>query len=275
MLSATGCTHGLVTTVPGSSRREGRTIVNRPVTARGSGFGRIRLLASDYDGTLADHGAMKDGTVEALRLAKRNGLALALVTGREFDDLLDVCEHLELFDVVVAEDGAVVYRPDTSEVRLLAEPPDAALLAALTEAGIAFSRGRVIVSTQGAALPEVRPILEAAPTVLHVSLNKGAAMYLPPGIDKAAGLRAGLEHLAIGLDAVAAFGDAENDLAFLRVSGLSVAVANALDSVKEQVDIVLDDPAGDGVAAFIRELVAARHATSPRGGGTRASPDAG
>ena len=237
--------------------------MNRPARARRSDGREIRLLASDYDGTLAEHGVMQESTLDALRHARRHGLALALITGREFDDLLGACRHLDLFDVVVAEDGAVFYLPDTQEVRLLAEPPDAAFLAALTDAGIEFSRGRVIVSTRDDAADDVQRLIDASRRPLHLSLNKGAAMYLPTGVDKGSGLAAGLEHLGIGAEAVAGFGDAENDLAFLRLAGISVAVGNALESVKEQVNVVTEQAAGDGVAAFIHELIAARLATAP------------
>ena len=34
-----------------------------------------------------------------------------MVTGRELDELLDVCPEVELFDLVVAENGALLYDP--------------------------------------------------------------------------------------------------------------------------------------------------------------------
>ena len=50
---------------------------------------------------------------------------LLLVTGRELEDLLRVCPRLGLFDRVVAENGALVYRPATREEKVLrSRPPD-------------------------------------------------------------------------------------------------------------------------------------------------------
>ena len=53
--------------------------------------------------------------VECRRLRSRQSLAFArprrraiLVTGRRVEDLLAVCPHVDLFDYVVAENGAVV-----------------------------------------------------------------------------------------------------------------------------------------------------------------------
>lgn len=52
-------------------------------------------------------------------------------------------------------------------------------------------------------------------------------------------------------------GDAENDLPFLRLCGFSVAVANAIDSVKEQVDLVTCAKYGAGAREIIDRVVAA------------------
>ena len=125
----------------------------------------------------------------------------------------------------------------------------------------------VIISTRDDVADDVQRLIEALRRPLHLSRNKSAAMYLPNGADKGAGLAAVLEYLGIGPDAVVGFGDAENDLAFLRRSGISVAVASVHASVKEQVDVVTDEAAGDGVAAFIHGHARGRsrvHALTPR-----------
>jgi hydroxymethylpyrimidine pyrophosphatase-like HAD family hydrolase len=55
---------------------------------------------------------------------------------------------------------------------------------------------------------------------------------------------------------VVGLGDAENDIAFLRLCGRSVAVANALDSVKESADIVTHGEEGRGAAEILQALLA-------------------
>ena len=84
---------------------------------------RYHVLACDYDGTIAHHGRVDDETIAALGRLRDTGRRLILVTGRELQDLLAVCPHVELFDRVVAENGAVVYCPATREEKLLGEPP--------------------------------------------------------------------------------------------------------------------------------------------------------
>ena len=59
-------------------------------------------------------------------------------------------------------------------------------------------------------------------------------------------------------------GDAENDHAFLAMCGWSVAVANALDSVKAAADMVTRGARGDGVRELIDELLASDLADAVR-----------
>ncbi len=45
------------------------------------------------------------------------------MTGRELPNLRRVFDKFDLFDRVVAENGAVLYRPQKREEKVLAEPP--------------------------------------------------------------------------------------------------------------------------------------------------------
>src|SRR5207248_10223772 len=78
---------------------------------------RFLALATDYDGTLATDGAVDPETVAALRRLAATGRSLILVTGRQLNDLLRVFPEAGLFDAVVAENGAVLYRPGSGEMR--------------------------------------------------------------------------------------------------------------------------------------------------------------
>jgi HAD superfamily hydrolase (TIGR01484 family) len=87
---------------------------------------RYYVLACDYDGTLAHNGRVNKETIAALERLRNSGRKLILVTGRELDSLQSVFTHLDLFDYVVAENGALLYQPATREERLLGEGPNAA-----------------------------------------------------------------------------------------------------------------------------------------------------
>lgn len=72
---------------------------------------RFLALASDYDGTLANGHTVSPRVIGALERLTASGRRLILVTGREVEDLVHVFPEVELFDHVVAENGAVLFRP--------------------------------------------------------------------------------------------------------------------------------------------------------------------
>jgi hydroxymethylpyrimidine pyrophosphatase-like HAD family hydrolase len=178
------------------------------------------------------------------------------VTGRQLEDLQRVFPHLDLFDRVVAENGALLYRPDRTE-RILGEPPPPRLIEELGRRGVKpLAVGRVIVATSRPHETTVLETIRELGLQLQLSLNKGAVMVLPSGVDKASGLRIALEELRISAHNTVGVGDAENDQAFLALCGYSVAVANALPGVKQRADYVTRADHGAGVVELIDRLLA-------------------
>jgi hypothetical protein len=217
---------------------------------------RYHLLATDYDGTLATDGHVTDETLAALRSVLATGRKLVLVTGRDLDELLTVHPNLEIFERVVAENGALLYRPGTKERRRLADPPPAAFLAALRQRGVTpLTAGEVIVATREPHEAAVLETIRDHGLELQVIFNKGAVMILPAGVNKATGLTAALEELKISPHNVVGVGDAENDHSFLRLCERSAAVGGALPAVRDTADLVLLGEAGDGVQELAAALV--------------------
>jgi hydroxymethylpyrimidine pyrophosphatase-like HAD family hydrolase len=218
---------------------------------------RYVALGTDYDGTLATDGRVGDDVVAALERVRASGRKLVLVTGRELDELLAVFPRVDLFDRVVAENGALVYEPATRSIRLLAERPPDAFVDALRARGVApLGVGRVIVATwqphEQAVLGTIRDLgLE-----LQVIFNKGAVMVLPAGVNKSSGFQAALAELGLSAHNAVGIGDAENDHAFLDLCECAVAVANALPMLKERADYVTRGDHGAGVIELIERLLA-------------------
>jgi hypothetical protein len=77
---------------------------------------RYFAFATDYDGTLATHGQVSASAIEALKTLRSGGRKLILITGRILDDLKQVFSQLDLFDLVVAENGALLYRPSDGTI---------------------------------------------------------------------------------------------------------------------------------------------------------------
>jgi hypothetical protein len=116
--------------------------------------------------------------------------------------------------------------------------------------------GQVIVATQEPNVGKVVSAIRDLGLNLRIACNKGVAIVLPSGVTKASGLRGALAQLGLSPLNCIGVGDAENDLAFLGVCGLPVAVANALPSVKERAAFVTEGKRGAGVAELIDQLLA-------------------
>ena len=214
-------------------------------------------LATDYDGTIAHDGVVDAATISALERLRAGGRRLILVTGRELDDLVRVMPRLDLFDRVVAENGALLYHPETRQERTLAAPPPPKFAERLREMGVdPLSAGRVIVASWEPNEAKVLAAIHALGLDLQITFNKGAVMVLPAGVNKESGLRAALDDLEISPRNCVAVGDAENDFAFLDLCGMPVAVANALPSLKAAAVLVTEGVRGDGVAELAGRMLA-------------------
>jgi hydroxymethylpyrimidine pyrophosphatase-like HAD family hydrolase len=211
-------------------------------------------LAADYDGTLARHGQVDQPTRQALEQVRASGRKLVLVTGRDLPDLKRAFDALELFDLVVAENGALLFDPAKKEEIPLSDPPPLALVNRLRELGVdPLSVGRTIIATWE---PNEKIVLEAIRDLAleqHIIFNKGAVMVLPSDVNKASGLKKALQRLHLSPHNVVGIGDAENDQAFLSACGCAVAVDNALPTVKAKADFVVADH-GAGVIELVRAL---------------------
>jgi HAD superfamily hydrolase (TIGR01484 family) len=213
-------------------------------------------LATDYDGTLADNGRVSKSTIQALEAFRGSGRSITLVTGRELPQLLEIFDRTDLFEWIVAENGALLYHPATGRKRLLAEPISLQFVEELQRRGVSpISTGDVVVATWRPHENTVVEVIRNLGLELQVTLNKDAVMVLPIGVDKASGLAAALEEMRLSWRNVVGVGDAENDIAFLRKCECSVAVSNALDSVKAQADFTTSAAREQGVVELIGEIL--------------------
>jgi hydroxymethylpyrimidine pyrophosphatase-like HAD family hydrolase len=218
---------------------------------------RYHALATDYDGTIARHGAVAPHVVDALRRLRESGRRLILVTGRRLDDLLRVFPETDaLFHRVVAENGALLYEPATRRTVQLAEAPPAAFDDRLRERGVSpVVRGFVIVATVQPHEAVVLKTIHDMGLELQVIFNWDAVMILPSGVNKASGLAHALRDLRLSPHNVVCVGDGENDHALLNAGECGVAVANAVPALKERADIVTAGEDGDGVAELIERML--------------------
>lgn len=217
---------------------------------------KYHALATDYDGTIAHHGAVDPPTIAALQKWKDSGRKLLLVTGREVPDLHSVFTETAIFDLIVAENGALLYWPGTKREQCLAPTPPARFADLLRQRAVnQLSVGRVIVATMDQYESVVRETISELRLDLEIIPNKGSLMMLPRGVDKGSGLSAALREFSLEHSAVAAVGDAENDHSLLRNAGFGAAVANALPALKEQAHWTTPSDHGSGVRELIDHLL--------------------
>src|SRR5262245_41014172 len=115
-------------------------------------------LATDYDGTLAKDGHVKAEILEGLARLRASGRKVILVTGRELPELQSVFPGIDHCDLVVAENGALLYWPADDREEVLGEPPPSEFVAEMERLQVRpFSVGKVIFATWR---PHEVPILE-------------------------------------------------------------------------------------------------------------------
>jgi hydroxymethylpyrimidine pyrophosphatase-like HAD family hydrolase len=217
----------------------------------------FRAVAFDLDGTLAVHDRVADEVLAAIDEV-RPDRAVLLVTGRVGADLDRVFPGLAgHFDAVVTENGAVV--TTSKGTRLLHQPVDPSVHKALADRGVRADRGEVLLATDGRDAATAAEVIAELGLDCQVVHNRGRAMVLPAEVTKGSGLVAALDELELSFHNAVSVGDAENDLSLLRTAEVGVAVADAVPSLVEHADMVLEKPNGVGVVGLLRGPLLAGH----------------
>jgi hypothetical protein len=121
--------------------------------------------------------------------------------------------------------------------------------------GVPLSVGQSIVATVEPHETTVLDVIRDLGLERQVIFNKGAVMILPSGVNKASGLAVALTELALSARNVVACGDGENDHALLDCAEYSVAVANAIQTLKDRADRVTQEKRGDGILEVIADMI--------------------
>jgi hydroxymethylpyrimidine pyrophosphatase-like HAD family hydrolase len=214
-----------------------------------------RVLACDFDGTIADDGRIAPEVVTALGDARARGIAVILVTGRVLEDLRLANVDLGGFDAVVAENGAVVYLPEQARSIQLGGPPPERFLGELRARGVPFHAGAVVIGISDRHAAQVLDLVRTFGLDCQLIFNRAALMLLPSGVSKATGVRRALEELGRSEHNMIAFGDAENDLPLLTVAQVGVSAHGAVPALDAVADDRLTQPGGAGVAQYVRRLL--------------------
>lgn len=145
-----------------------------------------RVLAFDFDGTLAENGLVPPALQQALEELSLKGYVLFLVTGRTLDSI-DLGPLRERFTGIVWENGAVLSVKAADELYLPFGHIDPHLVNNLELAGVSLEQGLAIVATWTPYEEIVWRTLQETGSEAVVVHNKGAVMILPPGTTKGTG----------------------------------------------------------------------------------------
>lgn len=215
---------------------------------------KLGAIAVDYDGTIATHGVMHPDMRAAIGAARDAGIAVILATGRRLDDLRQVAGDLGCFDVIVAENGAVLDFPLRGRHVVLGHPPAPAFVEELRRRGLFVAVGESIVEAAADASGTIIEVIHALQQPLVLSFNRGRVMVLPQAVGKSTGLRAALTTLRISIHNTVAIGDAENDHDLLDACEVGVAVGWGSAVLAGMADEVIHGPGPAAVAEYIREI---------------------
>lgn len=215
---------------------------------------KFSVLALDYDGTIAREGKLDPNVRAAIDEARARGIVVILVTGRILSDLRRVAGDLELFDAVVAENGAVLAFPG-GWTRVLSRPPSRGFLDELCRQNVRFDMGDCVVEADAAAASRLLAAVRKLECPLVLAFNRSRVMLLPQGISKATGLREALDTLRLSLHNCIGIGDAENDYQLLDACEIGVAVGWGSKTLREIADEVLPGKGASDVANYIRKVI--------------------
>lgn len=216
-------------------------------------------LASDFDGTLADNAVVSRRTIAALEALRASGRVFILDTGRTLAVMRDaprLWDRLDLCNVVIAENGAVIWDPVTDTVERVGRHFEDAWRQVLHREIPGLDEGLELMGGPETIATRAEAVIRANGLPLRVIRNKDNCMIMVDGVDKGTGLVAACARLGIPPSTMRAIGDGENDPDMFRVAGEGLAVATATDHTKAAAHRVTRGGAGEGVVEAITEMLA-------------------
>jgi len=215
---------------------------------------KLAALALDYDGTIAVDGTLSPLVRQAISDVRQAGIAVILVTGRQLSDLRRVAGDLACFDVVVAENGAVLEFPSSGRHVQLSHAPAAQVVDGLKQRGVKIRPGESVIEADAGAAPTILEVIRSLEQPLTLAFNRNRLMVLPQAVAKSTGLRQALFALRLSIHNTVGIGDAENDHDLLDACEVGVAVAWGSAALRAIADEVIQGKGPDAVAEYIRRL---------------------
>ena len=174
----------------------------------------MKILASDYDGTLRTEELVDINDVHAIHEFRAAGNMFGLVTGRSMESIQTEIQKNKIeFDFIVANNGGVIYDRDFQRLQVLYMDFNKAN----EHEEEVLDRGKIsqlVVSLNDTMLAEeISHYINTnfkGYAVAYVNVN--CVDIVPEGVSKAEGLYFIEQHLGLEHDAIYAIGDSFNDI---------------------------------------------------------------
>lgn len=232
--------------VPATGR--GYTCIDHVLKTLQSAGKQGEYIISNNGGVITENHDMQAITFHALAFEKAKELC---AFGFQKDVCVQVFTATDVYAFHLNEDERhwlYSFKPDSIECR---------------ECNIDMLQGIPITKVlfQNRDVAYLQALAQEMPTTLKdgVSISFSSNRYMElntAGVDKGSGLTELARHLQINLEDTIAIGDNFNDIGMLKVAGLSVAVANAHETIQSMCDYVtIADNNQGGVAEVIERYI--------------------
>jgi phosphoglycolate phosphatase (TIGR01487 family) len=224
----------------------------------------LKAIACDIDKTLTNDALLLDlHAVETIRHLEAAGLPVVLVTARDYMTAWTLSTFMGACGVVAAENGAVLVANMQH-----GEPPIALgkmdrVKQGLTVLQSAFGEKVAIFPTPGrlcsAVVQRTFDVEEGNAILAPVGarlLDSSLAYHLiDADTGKGRGVREAARLLGVEAENVVVIGDNFNDLEMFAAGGYSIAVGNAPQAVKDQVDYACSARFGEGFREGVKHAL--------------------
>ena len=216
---------------------------------------REKIFAVDIDGTITENGLGKINldALEALRHMIDLGHKVILVSGRSSVEGYVLSVFGGLTRIAVGENGgAITLGP--SDHKLLGSKDEClkafdslkSKMPEIREKPV-FPRMTEVVLERNFDLEAAKKIIKDNGMSVELSDSQFAVHINSKGINKGSGFSEVLTMFSRSPTDVIAIGDSETDVPLFKMAGQSIALGNAIESVKSQASMTVSGKAGDGV----------------------------
>jgi phosphoglycolate phosphatase (TIGR01487 family) len=219
----------------------------------------IKAIAMDVDGTITDSSRkICINAIKAINQAEEKGIPVIIVTGNILCATKMLAIMLGTTGGLVSENGGVIEFRKEKKILGKIKKCEEAFQYLKTKHPIhkvEFSDQRISEVAIERTIKEevVKDVLKDFDVEIYDT--KFAIHLTDPTVDKGSSLVKLASCMDVKTEEIMAIGDSENDIEFLQVVGLKVAVNNADEELKEIADYVTSKSYGDGFQEAVEKFI--------------------